>query len=98
MSLENVQAVIARMLTESDFRELLFSEPNKALEGYELTEQEATALMELEREKFDAVAGELEDRLSKSTIPFPGSEKAFTPQPEPPGRLDPSQFLKKLGP
>ena len=61
MSLEDVQTIIGRALTEAEYRELLFSEPEKALEGYELSEKEAAALKGLEREKFDAVAAEQVD-------------------------------------
>jgi hypothetical protein len=66
MSIENVQTIIGRAVTEEEYRELLFSDPEKALEGYELSEEEAAALKGLEREKFDAVAGELEDRISRA--------------------------------
>jgi hypothetical protein len=66
MSVENLQEIIGRAVTEPEFRELLFNEPDKALEGYELTEEEAAALKRLHREKFDAVAGELEERISRA--------------------------------
>jgi hypothetical protein len=65
MSLESVQTIIGRVVTEAEYRELLFSDPDKALEGYELTEEEVATLKGLEREKFDAVAGELEERISR---------------------------------
>ena len=66
MSLESVQTIIGRAVMEAEYRELLFSEPDKALEGYELTEEEAAALKGLERKRFDAVAGELEERISRA--------------------------------
>jgi hypothetical protein len=66
MSLESLQEIIGRAVTEPEYRELLFSEPVKALEGYELTEEEAAGLRKLHREKFDAVAGELEERISRA--------------------------------
>ena len=66
MSIESIQSIIGRAMTESEYRELLFSDPNKALEGYELTEEETNALKGMEREKFDAVAGELEERISRA--------------------------------
>ena len=65
MSLESVQTIIGRAVMEPEYRELLFSDLDKALEGYELTEEEAAALKGLERKKFDAVAGELEERISR---------------------------------
>jgi hypothetical protein len=66
MSLENVQTIIGRAVTEPEYRALLFSDPDKALEGYELNEKEAAALKGLEREKFDAVASDLEERISRA--------------------------------
>ena len=66
MSLENVQTIISRALTEPEYRDLLFGEPDKALGEYELTDEEAAALKGLEREKFDAVASELEERISRA--------------------------------
>ena len=66
MTLESVQSIIGRAMTERDFRTLLFSDPEKALEGFELSEEETNALKAMEREKFDSVAGQLEERISKS--------------------------------
>ena len=42
--------------------------PDAALKGYELSEKEANALKGIEREKFDAVASELGERISKAGI------------------------------
>ena len=67
MSIENVQTIIGRAVMEPEYRDLLFSEPDKALDGYELTDDESAALKGLEREKFDAVASELEDRISRAS-------------------------------
>lgn len=94
MSIENVQAIIGRALKEPDYRELLFNEPDKALEGYDLTKEEAAALKGLEREQFDAVAGELEERVSRAGMP--GSDRMFNPQPEPP-HPDPTKLLQLFG-
>lgn len=68
MSIENVQAIIGRAVMEPEYREQLFSDPDKALEGYDLSEDEAKALKGIKREKFEAVAGELEERISKAGI------------------------------
>lgn len=68
MSTESVKKIIGRAVTEPEYRGVLFSDPDKALAGYDLTEEEAAALKGLEREKFDAVAGELEERISKSGL------------------------------
>jgi len=68
MSTESLKEVIGRALTEPEYRGVLFSDPDKALEGYDLTDEEAAALKGLEPAKFDAAAGELEERISKSGL------------------------------
>jgi hypothetical protein len=80
MSKESVKQIIGRALTESDYRELLFGDPEKALEGYDLTEEEAAALNGLEQGRFDAMAGELEERVSKSGMRIPELEIPKSPE------------------
>ena len=87
MSEENVRTIIAKAVADMEYRDLLFDDPGKALEGYDLTDEEQAELKGLEREKFDTAAGELEERISR-----------FTPQPEPPGNLlNLASFLKLPG-
>lgn len=66
MSIEHVKLVIGRAVLEPDYREKLFSEPEKALAEYELSEDEAKALKGLDRERFNEATGELEERISKA--------------------------------
>lgn len=66
MSLESLQTIIGRAVMEPEYRDLLFSDPEAALEGYELSEEEKAALKGLELETFDEVASELEERISKA--------------------------------
>ena len=66
MSTESVKEIIGKAVADGEYRELLFSEPDKALEGYELTEEESTTLKGIEREKFDTVATEIEERISRA--------------------------------
>ncbi len=73
MSKESVQSVIGRALTEPDYRNLLFKDPEKALEGLELTAEEAQDLKKLDPEKFDLVANLLEERISKTGLMFTAS-------------------------
>jgi hypothetical protein len=63
---------------ETEYRELLFNEPDKALEDYELTEEEKDALKGMEREKFDAVASELEERVSRAGFTSIGTNDVNT--------------------
>ncbi len=80
MSKENVQTIIGRAILEPDFRTLLFTEPAKALEGYKLTTEETTSLKNLDREKFDLAANEVEERISKSgLLPQQAEIKVFSP-------------------
>lgn len=68
MSAENLEKIVERAVEDAVFRDLLFSNPDQAIEGYELTEQEILILKSLAREKFDAGARELEERVSKNRL------------------------------
>ncbi|MGD2164137.1 MAG: Franean1_4349 family RiPP [Anaerolineae bacterium] len=68
MSKEAVQAVIGKAVTESEFRELLFANPDEALEGYDLTEAELAALKSVDAETMESFAGALDERISKAFI------------------------------
>ncbi len=83
MSIESVQMIIGRAMTEAEFRDLLFSDPVKALADYDLTEEESNALKGLERRNFDIVAHELEERVSRARFGGFGG-RPLSPQPEPP--------------
>lgn len=66
MSLESLQTIIGRAVMEPEYREKLFNDPEAALGGFDLSEKEKDALKSLEREKFDEIASELEERISKA--------------------------------
>ena len=72
MSQEAIKEIIARAMTDTEYKEMLFNDPDKAFEGYELTEDEASALKGLENEFFDATEGELEERVSRTGIEIVG--------------------------
>jgi hypothetical protein len=65
MSKEVVQQIIGRAVTDAEFRNNLFADPDKALEGYDLTEQEIAGLKTLDAETMDTMAGNLDERISK---------------------------------
>ncbi len=65
MSKEAIQTVIGRAVTDSEFRVALFANPNEALAGYDLTEEEMAGLKELDAETLDSMAGSLDERISK---------------------------------
>ena len=77
MSAETVQEIIVRAVTDEEYRELLFSDPNNAIENYDLTVEEATALRGLERDQFDVMLGELEERVSRAGFGLRGTVGAL---------------------
>ena len=68
MSAETVTTIIARAVAEPEFRGLLFRNAPAALAEYDLSDAERAALSGLNAENFDALAGEMETRMSKSTV------------------------------
>lgn len=68
MSLGVVQKILGRMVAEREFRILVFTDPDKALAGYDLTKEEIKTLKGLSREKFDAAAANLDERVSMSAL------------------------------
>jgi hypothetical protein len=88
MSEVHVKQIIVNAVINLEYRELLFSEPEQALVGFDLTDEEQAALKGLDRDKFDLTAAKMEDRISRAGFSFvtPKTSKLFQPQPEPPGR------------
>ena len=66
MSTATIKQIISRAVVETEFRELLFAEPTKALAEYELTAQERAIFQNLSPTEFDALASNLEERISRS--------------------------------
>jgi hypothetical protein len=90
MSKEAVQAVIGKAVTESEFRELLFANPDEALEGYELTDEEMAALKAIDAEIMESFAGDLDERISKALI-----AAGFGGSGEPGAAEGPEEFLTR---
>jgi hypothetical protein len=80
MSHNNVEQIISRAVVDEQFRELLFTSPNEALAGHDLTADERQALQGLSREKFDNALGDL--TLASVTG---GAGTPTTPSPTPIG-------------
>ena len=72
MSKEALQAVIGKAVLDSEFREALFADPDQAVEGYELTEEEVAALKAIDAETMESFAGSLDERISKVFLQFSG--------------------------
>jgi len=68
MSKEVVQAVISKAVSDDKFREALFANPDHALQGYDLTEDEIAALKKIDSETMQALAGNLDERISKAFV------------------------------
>ena len=65
MPSEAVQNLIGRAVMDEEFRKLLFSDPEKALEGYDLTPQEKKFLLSLDPDEVADFAGKLDERITK---------------------------------
>jgi len=70
MSFEAVQAVLERTVTDPQFRSQLFSHPDEALAGYELTADETGALRELYVDASQSESAALDRRETKKVLPF----------------------------
>ncbi|GAB4442236.1 MAG: Franean1_4349 family RiPP [Chloroflexi bacterium OHK40] len=66
MSLQAVQQIIGRAVTDPEFRQQLIDDARSACAGYDLTDDELNALEALDQESMQAFAGTLDARLSKS--------------------------------
>lgn len=65
MSIQAVESVLSRAMSDSAFAELLFSNPTQALSGYDLTPDEAASFTDLARDDLAKVTGaSLEERRS----------------------------------
>ena len=65
MSEAIIKEIIDRAVKDEDFRKLLFSNPDEALKGYDLTEEDRKVLENLDEDNFDEFAGGLGDRSTK---------------------------------
>lgn len=66
MSMEAVQAVIGRAVTDAEFRQKLIDNAREACQGYDLSEEEITSLEALDSESLKQFAGTLDTRISKT--------------------------------
>ena len=65
MSKESVESVIGKAMLDTEFRELLLSDPDQALSVFDLTDAEKVALKSMDAETMDALANTLDARVSK---------------------------------
>jgi hypothetical protein len=70
MSIEAVQAVLERTVTDPSFRTQLFSQPDAALAEYELSPDESAALRDLCVDASGTESTALDRRETKKVLPF----------------------------
>jgi hypothetical protein len=65
VSQDAVSQIIGRAAVDAKFRELLFSNPAPALQGYDLTDDERDALNNLKQEDLEDFSTKLDSRITK---------------------------------
>jgi len=65
MSKDAVSQIIGRAVTDEEFRKLLFSNPEQALAGYDLANEEKEALKNLKPEDLEDFSTKLDSRITK---------------------------------
>ncbi len=68
MTKKAVEQVLGRLVTDAKFRELFFSNPDKALKGYDLTAKEREALLATKIEDIEEFGRKLDVRITKAKI------------------------------
>ena len=68
MSKEESRKVVNRAVMDEEFRLTLYSDPDKALAEYALSDEEKSVLRAIPAETIDAYANELEERISLSLL------------------------------
>lgn len=71
MSEDSLKQIISKAIAEPEFRKLLLADPGTALSDYNLTEEEKFVFWNLSPEDLDALAGNLEERISRSSYGAP---------------------------
>lgn len=69
MSQEQLKAIVSQAINDSVFRDLLISDPSKALAGYDLSDDERALLVGAQGKSFDELLLTLESRDSKGGGP-----------------------------
>lgn len=68
MSVQNVTNIVSKAMRDRAFRDQLFSKPDQALKGYDLTPEEAKGLTAISREEFDKIAAQLEEKILSQAV------------------------------
>jgi hypothetical protein len=65
MTPDAVSQIIGRAVTDAEFRALLFSNPDQALQGYDVSDDEIEALKNLKQEDLEDFSTKLDSRITK---------------------------------
>ncbi len=65
MTQDTVAQIISRAVTDAEFRRLLLSNPDEALQDYDLSGDEIDALTNLEEEDLEDFSTKLDSRITK---------------------------------
>lgn len=65
MTKASIEQIIGRMITDEAFRKAFFQDPAKALEGYDLSPEERTALLKTKVEDVEGFSRKLDERITK---------------------------------
>ena len=65
MSKQALEKLFGKAVTDSSFRAELLSNPEKALSGYDLTDDEIKAIKAMDKDSMTKFAGGLDERISK---------------------------------
>lgn len=85
MSRDAFEAVIGKAAVEAEFRDLLLADPDQALAGFHLTEEEASILKRIDGETLETIHDSLDAfiraRACKKERVLEGKENQSRPQP-----------------
>ncbi|UCC87219.1 MAG: Franean1_4349 family RiPP [Anaerolineales bacterium] len=68
MAPDTVALIIGRAVTDEEFRALLLSDPDQALQGYDLSADEVEAINNLKQEDLEDFSTKLDSRITKRRL------------------------------
>lgn len=66
MTTQAVEQILGRIITDEKFRQLFFANPEKALQGYDLSPEEHEALLKTKQEDVEGFSRKLDNRITKA--------------------------------
>ncbi len=86
----DLSEIIGRALVDKDFRERLFRDPEAALVGIDLCEEDRITLDRLDRASLEAHAAKIgTGKIVSMIVPAPPPEQEPEPEPEPEPEYEP---------